>query len=161
VMLVTTTGERPLANFSGSDYRAQTKIVDEINTFLQTRSQPTLEAARGGRWNLLFGLPFLLVGVGMVAASFQANSTTWTFDRTQGTITHQRGTLAGPRVDAYAMHDIAQVHLNESSDSDGDSTYRIELWTHTGQRIPMTKVYTSGYKNKERAIEIIRAFLRA
>lgn len=132
-----------------------------MNLFVQSPNLSHLDVAHGGGNQLWFGTLFFLAGAAVSVIGVQARFTTWTFDRYQSLITHRRETLRGVKINEYALRDIANVQITYSRSSKGSKTYRVELETRDGENIPLTSWYSSGYKNKERAADVIRAFLQS
>ncbi len=60
-----------------------------------------------------------------------------------------------------ALRDVRQVETSEHCDEDGDCTYRLELVTGIGSRVPLTAFYSAGRAEKQAAQEQINAFLTA
>ena len=57
------------------------------------------------------------------------------------------------------LEDISDVSLEESSSSDGGSTYRVTMTLKDMRRVPWTSYYTSGVASKRALVELVRAFL--
>ena len=83
----------------------------------------------------------------------------WHIDKVEQLITHNRISFGRQKVTQYSLNDIAGATVSSSRDSDGDLNYRIEFTTISGERIPMTSWYSSGYKRKYQAAALIQEFL--
>ncbi len=59
------------------------------------------------------------------------------------------------------LRDVRQAEIGEYCDEDGDCTYRLELVTGLGSRIPLTAFYSTGRAEKQAAQEQINAFLQS
>ncbi len=159
VVLETAAGDVALTSSRSSNRSPHDARADEINRFLADANMPSLTLTVSGTIGWIVSGVLALVEVGLFIAGIQAMSTTWTFDKTQGTIIKYRRGLTGPRGWQYDLREINGAIVSHSRDSDGDTTYRVELVTEQGQRIPMTSWYSSGYTGKERTATVIQQFL--
>jgi len=159
--VVLETGGRsvPLTNHTSSGYSRKAATVDDIEKFVSDPSIPSLEVHDAGTVGLIVCGIFLLIGVGMIVGGIQARSTLWTFDRDHDVVVKYRKGLSGAKSWEYRLSDIGEVMVTSSRDSDGGTTYRVELLTVQGQAIPMTSWYSSGYRAKEQTANTIRGFL--
>jgi len=149
----------PLASHTSSGYNKKAATVQEIERFLSDADIPSLEIRDAGIVGLIVSAVFVLIGVGMVTGGIQARSTIWTFDRDQDVVIKFRKGVLAPKSWEYRLSDVSEAIVTSSRDSDGDTTYRVELITVQGQRIPMTSWYSSGYRRKEETATTIRGFL--
>ena len=149
----------PFTNHTSSSYSRKASAVEEIQRYLADTSIVSLTIRDAGTVGLVVSGVFILIGVGLSIAGVQALSTLWTFDRDQNAIVKHRRTLFGPKIRQYTLSDIVNVVVRTSRDSDGDRTYRVELYTAQGQQIPMTSWYSSGYRGKQRTADVINAFI--
>jgi len=160
VILITATGERDFTPYGSSGYSRHDRIVTDINTFMKSPNLSQLEVSQGGVRDMWVGALFFLIGGGMLIGGIQMYFTTWTFDRIQGLVTHRRETLLGVKVAEYPLRDIMGAQIGRSYSRRGGTTYRVELLTRDGESIPMTRMYSSGESSKDRAAQVISAFLQ-
>jgi hypothetical protein len=149
----------PLTNHTSSSYSRKASAVEDIQRYLADTSIQSLTVRDAGTVGLVVSGIFLLIGAGLGIGGVHSLSTLWTFDRDQDAIVKYRRTLFGPRTWQYTLSDIVDVVVRTSRDSDGDRTYRVELYTAQGQQIPMTSWYSSGYRGKQRTADAISAFI--
>ena len=108
---------------------------------------------------MVLTLVFLLIGILEIIFGYMGRYNVWHFDKTEHLLTHSRKGLRGTMVTEYTLDEISGAIVESSRDSDGDRTYRIDFTTKTDERIPMTSWYSSGYKKKQEAVDLIVAFL--
>jgi len=159
--LMIETGDQviPFTSHTSSSYSGKASAVADIQRYLTDTSIPLLTIRDRGTVGLVVSGIFILIGAGLAISGVQSLSTMWTFDRDQDAIVKFRRTLFGPNMWQYTLSDIANVAVSTSRDSDGDRTYRVELYTAQGQHIPMTSWFSSGYKSKQRTADVISAFI--
>jgi hypothetical protein len=102
---------------------------------------------------------FFVVSIILIVSGVQSRYTSWTFDLAEGMVTQHKETLTGIRNRSYPLDDIRNASVGRSRDSDGDSTYRVELFSEQEGPIPLTGWYSSGYKKKKRAVDMIQHYL--
>ncbi|HNT74855.1 MAG TPA: hypothetical protein PKH77_07535 [Anaerolineae bacterium] len=160
VILITAAGERNFTPYGSSWYNTHNRIVTDINTFMKSPNLSQLDVSQGGVKDMWIGAIFFLVGGGTFIGCIQMYFTTWTFDRIQGLVTHRRETLLGVKIAEYPLRDITGAQVGWSRSSKGGITYRVELLTREGAPIPMTHMYSTGKSGKDRAAQVISAFLQ-
>jgi hypothetical protein len=69
-----------------------------------------------------------------------------------------QGIIGSKTTKTIAIKSLQGAKIEESRDSDGDSTYRVVLLTQEGN-IPFTKDYSSGKFGKEKNMNEVRNFL--
>jgi hypothetical protein len=158
VMLVTGGGEIPLTSYTSSGYRKKASIADQINKFVQGRAA-NLSVRQGGTVGMIASGVFFVVSIILIVSGVQSRYTSWTFDLAEGMVTQHKETLTGIRNRSYPLDDIRNASVGRSRDSDGDSTYRVELFSEQEGPIPLTGWYSSGYKKKKRAVDMIQHYL--
>ena len=62
-------------------------------------------------------------------------------------------------INSQALRDVSRAETGEHCDEEGDCTYRLELFTGVGSRVPLTAFYSAGRAEKQAAQEQINAFL--
>ena len=159
VILRTQQGNVPLSRSHGSNYERQATAVGQINAFVTdaTTTDLSMRLNSGAGW--LLGVVLIALDVGITVFGVIATTTTWVFDRRTRLITKTRWAFAGPKIWEYPMQDITAVTAAPSQDSEGSTTYRVELKTQGDRSIPLTPWYSSGYRSKEQTARLIRDFL--
>ncbi|MDF1515785.1 MAG: hypothetical protein P1S60_18405 [Anaerolineae bacterium] len=158
VVLETDQGSIPLTTFYSSGRQMKIQAATSIDSYLVNREQKVYSLQYGGN-SLLMPIIFGIIGCILSILSFTARKTMWQFSRYENRLTHIRSGLFKTRVTEYAFNEITGAEVTSSRDSDGDRTYRIELNTTSGQRIPMTSWYSSGEKKKRETADLIRKFI--
>jgi hypothetical protein len=158
IILKTESGNVPLTSYSSSGEQKKVNIVNEIQTYLQNEQMETLSVQQGGDFKIL-PVVFAVVGLGEIFLGVIGRYNIWHFDKVERITSHSRFGLGGIKVTQYALEEVLCAAVTSSRDSEGDTTYRIELTTKNGANIPMTSWYTSGYKKKEQAAALISDFL--
>ncbi len=158
VMLETGSGDVPLTAYTSSGYNKKATAADEINQFVEGGA-PSLAVRQGGTLGIVIGAVFLLTSLLMVVGGVQSRFTHWTIDLASGTVAQHKETLTGVRNRNYYLDDIQSVTVGRSRDSDGDTTYRVELFSNQDGPIPLTSWYSSGYRKKKQAADVIQHYL--
>ncbi len=159
VVLVMREGEQPLTWYYGSGRQSKERFVTEVNAFLATPSQQTLEVTDGSPWiGFSIGLS-ALIGGAIAAFGLQFYRSFWIFDKTQGLVQRARKTWIGWKVlEEYPLSQVTDAWVDVSEDSDGD-TYRVVLTMLGGEQKPMTSFYMSGREGMDESAAAIREFL--
>ena len=98
--------------------------------------------------------------VGGALLALLPRTATFAFDKSQRLlIVTRRGVLRRPVREAYALRDIAGVELEQRTDSDGSTTYRVATVLADGTRRPWTGYYSSGRVEKARVVNAARELL--
>jgi hypothetical protein len=104
------------------------------------------------------GAACLAIGL-LIFAAFGGVSTC-VLDRERGTVTLKYRSLFRAKTQEYPLTDIASVEIGRSrKDSEGHSSFRVELALTSGERIPLTPYYSSGWNARHARAERLRAFL--
>jgi hypothetical protein len=158
IMLVTGGGDIPLTAYTSSGYRKKASLVNDVNRYVEGRAS-TLNVSQGGTIGMIASAVFLLVSLFFIVSGVQSRFTTWTFDLIEGMVDLHKETLFGIRNRSYSLDDIQNVSVGRSRDSDGDTTYRVELFSNQEGPIPLTGWYSSGYRKKKQAADVIQYYL--
>lgn len=159
LMIMANDREIPFTTYTSSSYSGKASAVEDIERYLSDNSIPTLTIQDAGMVGLIVSSVFIAIGAGLVIGGARSLSSLWTFDRDYDLVVKYRKTLRGPKEWRYTLSEINNVIVSSSRDSDGDRTYRVELFTDQGERIPMSSWYSSGYARKQRTADAIRAFI--
>jgi hypothetical protein len=160
VVLVTTAGEFPLSSSSeSSDTDEKQAMVAGVQGFLPGSGEARLEAGYGSRffqnlWASVAFSPFLLV------FALMSRRVRVVVDRAEGEVRIERSRFPlGPSVESWYLDEVEGATLEASSSGRGGPTYRVALLLRGGQRVPLTRGYSSGLGGKERVIAAIREAL--
>lgn len=147
VMLYDGSGRSVKFNSSGSSSSAES-TADKINAFLQDRDRPTM--SMGGQTILppICGITIIIAIPLLILFGVQFIQQTWTFDRVNNRLVHQRGSRFSRSIfkpKEFPLDQVSAVRLDTHTDSDGDKTYQIIL-TVSSKRI---KLPSSSSQSKE------------
>jgi hypothetical protein len=111
---------------------------------------------------ILFTIMGLVMLVGtLIGTYFLAQSTTLTCQRVESNLVNcaLERTLFGMSLRTRDIYDLHDVQLAERGDSDGDTMYRVNLYTREGT-IPLTSYSSSSYRKHVTHAEEISKFLQ-
>jgi len=80
-------------------------------------------------------------------------------DRQRQTVTIKQTRIWRTRQHELSFADIHTISVDESSDSDGGSTYRVIFVLQNGDTVPLTTISSSGKRSKSRLAEKIAAYI--
>jgi hypothetical protein len=83
---------------------------------------------------------------------------TCSFEREFNRVTIERRNLFGKKTFDYKISDIVAVKVEEQSDAES-ATYRLTLLLTSDEKLPLTYVFTSGWKEKQQIAERLQNFL--
>lgn len=156
ILLNTTNGTILLTSYSARDYNSHVLVADEINTFISNPALPSLEVKQGSRMFLyIISAIFVVIGLLFFVLSRRV---TLDLDRTKGLATLKRANLLKSSTDEIQLETLAKAEVQSSREQNG-MTFRVTLVPHAGKRIPLTKSFSSGYKDKQKMAEAINHFL--
>lgn len=157
VIFLTATGRVPLTVFYSSDYTAKADLAQRINTFIQDASARSLDAALSMEWWIwIFFVVFGGLGGFMVLVS---KRTTIEMVRSEGVVRIVKTGLFGSGQEEHPLQEIERVTLERSSTPRGTPTYRIALYTTDGGKRLLSRMYTSGRKGQQQAVQAMNTFL--
>jgi hypothetical protein len=157
VVVLISDGEVPFTSYSSSLGKDEKQaIASQINDFIRTPKETTLMVQEDDR-RLLYPVGGICFAVGFVAISM-GQLVTCLFDKSLGSFTLKRQGLFGTEVIEHQIREIANVQMEEFTDSDG-STYRVSIVLTSGNCLPLTSYYSSGRKSKQETTERICTFL--
>ena len=155
VMLRFPEGQTPLTSFSSSGIEPKQEIVNQITEYLTNSSQLSLYVRQ--EEPILHWIGYGIAGVGILIL-LMGSYRTITFDNVSNKLTIRYVGLSVNKVVAYPLQDIQGVRVTDSTDSDGDKSYRVELQLRT-EVLPLSALYTTGQSGKEAIAQEIRRFL--
>ncbi len=161
VVLLTRSGDVPWQNVWSTGAAAKEEYSTQINRFVQDESEDSFSLQeRGGLVGFLFTGLFAVIGCVMAFFGVRSLFTLWIFDRTDGVVVRQINGLGGARTTEYPLSDVFAVDVESHRSSNSSSTtYRVVLYLSTGERVPLTTSYSSGYRRKAETAQIIQEFL--
>ncbi|MBN2004350.1 MAG: hypothetical protein JXA21_13430 [Anaerolineae bacterium] len=161
IVLSTTSGEKYVGASSNLNVAQKQRFVENTNTFIQYPNLTNLDIESGeAGWIMWVNALFIVLGIVVIVAGLQAMFTTWTFDRTKGTLVQREETILGVKMYEYALRDIAGAHVASPRSGQSGGISRVELKLRDGTLIPMSSWNNGGYGSKERAARAIREFMQ-
>jgi hypothetical protein len=158
VIILTTSGEIPFTSYSGSGEDQKQEIASRINQFVRNPGETTLSVQQDDRFSAyLLGGIFSAIGLFLLVSSGQI--VTCLSDKTLGTLTLKKQGLFSTKVTEHQIQEIADILVEESTDSDG-CTYRVSILMKSGKRQALTNYYSSGKKSKQETADCLRRFLQ-
>lgn len=113
--------------------------------------------SRGNLFPILFGLAFILLGLGLGYLLGQRYALTCTRPEPAYVDCQLERTLLGYPVGSRSLPRVSRAYLDVSESSDGD-TYRVVLVTAGGE-VPLTGYYSSQWAPQWQAVRELEAFL--
>lgn len=164
VLLLTDTGSLPFRSFDYSEYESKKiqSVLSSINTFLANASEQPLEFQEDdslqGYTSVAISLFLEFLALLIIALG---SSITCTLDKEFNTMTlsRYRGfAMLEKTVCQHSLSEIVDVKL-ESLDADQGWVYRIVFVLVSGEIVPFTHVYSSGFQYKQQIAKILKKFL--
>lgn len=162
VVLNTKEGDVPFTeNYTATeyDYENRQALVSQINIFVENPLQASLKVQQDDK---LFGYTgfgissfFLFLSLLVIAVVPVINCT---LDKELDRITIKRQRLFGTKEIQHSLSEISNVQVEYSSGDEG-GTYRVTLNLSAGDNLPLTRFYTSGFKEKHYIAVLIKNFL--
>src|SRR5690348_16550193 len=100
-----------------------------------------------------------LIDVGGLAMLVLPSRKTFAFSKTDRLFVLAKERFGRVQRETIPLRDIADVLLDESSSSEGSSTYRVTMTLADARRVPWTSYYTSGRASKQAVVDVVRQFL--
>lgn len=158
LVLLTNQGEFSPLPINTSDLPTVKKWQQEIDGFLQNSQQQPIFIEEDNRLFIyLFGGLFAVTG--LAVAALLGKVVICDIDKTLGKLTLANYGLLGNSQTEYRIRDLRGVTLEKSVSSKGGTTYRVALVMHSGEHIPFTSYYSSGFKQHQQTVERISQFL--
>lgn len=143
-----------------SDHPKFFNYVEEINAFIDNPLADNLSLQQDDSDLVYVGIGMIIFTV-LVAASILAFSPyiTFTCDRQSNMATLARHNLFRHKVSIYQISDIASVEVQETSDIES-TQYRVIIVLQSGEKVPFTYWFTSGWQEKYSIAHKIQKFLQ-
>lgn len=84
---------------------------------------------------------------------------TCTFDKERSRMTIKRQHWFGEKILEHSINEISDVQIEHTSSSEGSRIYRVTLILSSGEKLPLTRSYTSGIEEKQYIANLIKYFL--
>lgn len=82
------------------------------------------------------------------------------FDKNTSTLKITRSGLFRNEIEEYSLNEIRNIVLSQSTDTDGDTVYRIEAELKTGKLVALSLLWMHNREVQEKLVNKIREFLR-
>jgi tetratricopeptide (TPR) repeat protein len=157
LILLTNQGEISPINTSLSNYETVHKWGEEIEVFLQDNQQNNLVIEYDNRWAIyIFSGLFISSGI---VVGLCGKVVFCKIDKTLGILTLDKYNLISNSQAEYNIRDIKGLTLQTSTGSKGSKTYRVALVMASGDYIPFTSYYSSGFNQQQQTVDIISKFI--
>ncbi|MFN6564112.1 MAG: hypothetical protein RMY28_030560 [Nostoc sp. ChiSLP01] len=167
VQFLTNTESIPFTRIGYSDYFLEEAklIILKIKNFLAEPLEKSLVVTQddtAGVYAAIGGtLFFFLVGLLIIAAGSFINCN---FDKESNSFTLSRyrwfGKL-GKAVFLYSLNEIVDIKVESSDSSEGGMVHRVSLMLASGETVPLSGCYSSGFEEKQEIVKMIKSFLAA
>lgn len=164
VMLLTNTDIVPFRRETYSDYFQEKAeyIILTIKRFLAEPLERNLIVKQDDTLTvytaIVISLFWFLLSLLLIAAGSFINCN---FDKESNSLTLSRyrwfGKL-GKAVFQYSLNEIVDIKV-ESSDSEDGFVYRVVFMLASGESVPLSGVYSSGFEEKQQIVKMIKNFL--
>ncbi|OYD95310.1 hypothetical protein CDG76_10030 [Nostoc sp. 'Peltigera membranacea cyanobiont' 210A] len=164
VQLLTNTESIPFRRAAYTDYSSEEAefIILKIKNFLAQPLEKSLVVKQDDRFYgyvviaitlFWFLLGLLLIALGsFINCNFDKQSSSLTLSRYRGF-----GKF-GKAVFLYSLNEIVDIKV-ESSNSEDGFVYRVTLTLASGETVPLSGCYSSGFEEKQEIVKIIKNFL--
>lgn len=102
---------------------------------------------------IFIGLYFLLSGIFPIEIEIKHNNTATAQ-------IHRKSMIPPFKTLNISIPDVKQAVIGSTRGSKGGTTYRVELESYNGHRVPLTEYYSSGYSSKEKLKNKINETIR-
>jgi hypothetical protein len=158
LILVTKTEQIPIISEYSSNFERQTNAMQQINNFLITSTQPSLEIVEDSRiFSYFFGSLFIIAG--LVGSGLMTQQCTCNFDKTVGAITLTRKGLLWKRSQKRTTSEIFGLHVETNKKQSDKKKYRLSLVLNSGQKLNLGQQYELSRLETQKLIDCITTFL--
>ncbi|MBE9201111.1 MULTISPECIES: hypothetical protein [unclassified Nodularia (in: cyanobacteria)] len=158
LLLLTNKGEISPISIDISDQRTVKNWVEEIEVFRKDTQKQNLLIEYDNRFSdyLFAGL---FTSLGLVLGLVLGKVFVCKIDKSLGKLTLEQYGLLGNSQAEYSTSQIRGVTVQKTKSSKGSRTYRIALFMYSGEYIPFTSYYTSGFRYHQQIADRISEFL--
>lgn len=141
-------------------YEELKSIISQINNFLAQPSEKKLIVQKDDRSiivaiTVFFSLlALIIIGAGLFIScnlNKEANSLILSRYRWFG--------IFGKGFSQYSLNEIVNIKVESSDSDEGRFTYRVILILESGEIVPLSHVYSSGFEEKQQIVNIVKSFL--
>ncbi|MBD2613008.1 MAG: hypothetical protein RMY62_016605 [Nostoc sp. ZfuVER08] len=167
VQLLTNKESIPFRRIAYSDYSSEEAefIILKIKNFLAQPLEKTLVVKQDDTI-ILYGaigitLFWFLLGLLIIAAGSFINCN---FDKESNSFTFSRYRwfgILGKAVFLYSLNEIVDIKVESSDSSEGGMVHRVSLMLASGETVPLSGCYSSGFEEKQEIVKMIKSFLAA
>lgn len=161
VILFTNGSDVPFTNeYSANDDVSRQALISQINTFVENPLQASLLVQQDNR---LFGVIsigissfFVLLSILVIAV---VPVVLCIFDKELNSVTIKRRRWFSEEAFQHSLREISNVQVECVANDDW--VYRVTLNLESGEKIPLTWFYTSGFEEKQYIVASIKSFLNS
>lgn len=158
LILVTKTEQIPIISEYSSNFEHQRNIMQQINNFLVTSTQPSLEIVEDSRiFSYLFGSLFIIAG--LVGSGLMTQQCTCNFDKTVGAVTLTKKGLLWKRSQKRTTSEILGLQVETNKKQSDKNKYRLSLVLNSGQKLNLGSNYELSRLETQKLIDCITTFL--
>ncbi|PHJ66241.1 hypothetical protein VF14_20245 [Nostoc linckia z18] len=167
VQLLTNTESIPFRRIGYSDYSLEEAklIILKIKNFLAEPLEKSLVVTQDDTAGVYAGIGgtlfFFLVGLLIIAAGSFINCN---FDKESNSLILSRYRwfgILGKSVFLYSLNEIVDIKVESSDSSEGGMVHRVSLMLASGETVPLSGCYSSGFQEKQEIVKMIKSFLAA
>lgn len=165
VLLLTNRESIPFTRVTYSDYFQEKAeyIILRIKRFLAEPLENNLIVKQDDRLAvdaaIILSLFCFLLSLLLIAAGSFINCN---FDKESNVLTLSRyrwfGKL-GKAVFQYSLNEIVDIKVESSDSDEGGFVYRVTLILASGESVPLSSVYSSGFEEKQQIVNLMKTFL--
>lgn len=140
-------------------YQHLLTIVSQINSFLENPLKESLTIYDETEKRLGYTGFAISAFVGLVTFLILAFAPyiTCSFDRELNLVTIERSSLFGKKIFEHKTSDITAVTVEDASE---EANYRLVLMLSSGEKLPLTYFFSSGWHEKQHMANRVQKFLR-
>ncbi|MBW4507903.1 MAG: hypothetical protein KME64_15510 [Scytonematopsis contorta HA4267-MV1] len=165
ILIITSSGEITFNPNQSYKLEQAQAITSAINSFVKNRLKTSLSIESAYKWFSIAGL----ITVSVIAVSFLCimllcllqGVDTWIFEKNIDGLTIKQKRLLGKKFTQHLQQgEIEDVTVEESESWNGDNIYRLSILQVSGESIPLSQVYSSGWERKQEIRRSINIFIR-
>jgi len=158
LILVTKTEKIPIISEYGSNFENQKNAMQQINYFLITSTQASLEIVEDSRiFSYFFGSLFIIAG--LIGSGLMNQQCTCNFDKTVGAVTLTRKGFLWKRSQKRTTSEILGLQVETNKKQSDKKKYRLTLVLTSGQKLNLGQQYDLSRSETQKLIDCITTFL--